>query len=179
MPNANYCRTPWCLKCEASTATNVFIDAMTLLSHMPIFVMIFENYIDGRSRVPNSRIHKRCSLTVLGKDFNDFFLPFFVASQLQITITTVGAGPVAGQSYTFICAVTFPMGEFNGTLQWVVPESANPISSIDGITVSRTTPYNLTINELHQSQDGKYTCQATNGSNTGSTSTILRVGGRL
>ena len=152
---------------------------MTLLSHMPILVMIFENYIDGRSRVPNSRIHKRCSLTVLGKDFNDSFLLFFVASQLQLTITTVGAGPVAGQSYTFICAVTFPMGEFNGTLQWVVPESANPINSIDGITVSRTTPYNLTINELHQSQDGKYTCQATNGSNTGSTSTILRVGGRF
>jgi len=118
-------------------------------------------------------------LLYLVKTFVDSFLPFFVASQLQVTITTVGAGPLAGQSYTFICAVTFPMEEFNGTLQWVVPESANPIDSIDGITVSRTTPYNLTINELHQSQDGKYTCQATDGSNIGSTSTILWVGGRL
>ena len=127
--------------------------------------------------MPNNRIHERCSLAVLGKDFDDSFLPFFIASRLQLTITTVGAGPIAGESYTFICAVTFPMGEFNGTLQWVRPDSSTPINSMEGITVTRTPPYTLTINPLRQSHNGQYTCQATIGNITGSTSTMLQVGG--
>ena len=98
-------------------------------------------------------------------------------SSLQVAITP-GANPTAGQPYTFTCTVTPPEG-FTGTptVQWVGPGSSAPITSIGEFTVSSTSPYTLTINTLRQSYDGQYTCQATIGSTTGSTSTTLTVQG--
>ena len=95
-------------------------------------------------------------------------------SSLQVAITP-GANPTAGQSYTFTCTV----GGLTGTptVQWVGPGSSAPITSNGDFTVSSTPPYTLTINPLRQSYDGQYTCQATIGSTTGSTSTTLTVQG--
>ena len=178
---------------KASTATNAVIGCfdsestalhyllglflLCLLSHMPKLVMKHMSDFGWQKRVSNNRIQKDVLQLYHDKNFIDSFFPFFIDSQLRISITTVGAGPIAGESYTFICAVTFPMGEFNGTLQWVRPDSSTPINSMEGITVTRTPPYTLTINPLRQSHNGQYTCQATIGNITGSTSTMLQVGG--
>ena len=97
-------------------------------------------------------------------------------SSLQVSITP-GANPTAGQSYTFTCTVT-PQGELTGTptVQWRGP-GGDPITTGGDFTVSSTPPYTLTINPLLQSHDGQYTCQATIGTTTGSSSATLTVEG--
>jgi len=98
-------------------------------------------------------------------------------SSLQVSITP-GANPTAGQSYTFTCTVT-PQGGLTGTptVQWRGPGSSDPITTGGDFTVSSTPPYTLTINPLRQSHDGEYTCQATIGVTTGSSSATLTVAG--
>jgi len=95
-----------------------------------------------------------------------------------VSITTPGITPTAGQSYTFTCTVT-PQGGLTGTptVQWRGPGSSDPITTGADITVSSAPPYTLTINPLRQSHDGQYTCQATLGSTTGSSSAELTVAG--
>jgi len=94
-------------------------------------------------------------------------------SSLQVSITP-GANPTAGQSYTFACTITL-QGGLTGTptVQWRGP-SSDPITGED-FTVSTTPPYTLTIDPLRQSYDGQYTCQATIGTTTGSSSATLAV----
>ena len=106
-----------------------------------------------------------------------FLLSSLLPVSLQVAITP-GANPTAGQSYTFTCTVT-PQGGLTGTptVHWMGPGSSDPITTSGDFTVSSTSPYTLTINPLRQSYDGEYTCQATIGITTGSTSTTLTVQG--
>jgi len=120
--------------------------------------------------------------TILAGFYDDLFLLQFLSSllpvsSLQVSITP-GANPTAGQSYTFTCTVT-PQGGLIGTptVQWIGPGSSDPITTGGDLTVSSTPPYTLTINPLRQSQDGQYTCQATIGNTTGSSSVTLTVAG--
>jgi len=101
--------------------------------------------------------------------------PLLPVSSLQVSITP-GANPTAGQSYTFACTITL-QGGLTGTptVQWRGP-SSDPITGED-FTVSTTPPYTLTIDPLRQSYDGQYTCQATIGTTTGSSSATLAVAG--
>jgi len=57
------------------------------------------------------------------------------------------------------------------------PSSSDPIATGGDFTVNTTPPYTLTINPLRQSQDGQYTCQATVGTFTATSSATLRVEG--
>ena len=61
------------------------------------------------------------------------------------------------------------------TVQWMGP--GGPITGGGDFTVSSTPPYTLSINPLRQYYDGQYTCQATIGNTTGSTSAALTVEG--
>ena len=103
--------------------------------------------------------------------------PLLPVSSLRVSITP-GAHPTAGQSYTFICTVT-PQGGLTGTptVQWSRLGIFDPITTGGSFTVSSTSPYTLTINPLQQSHDGQYTCQATIGTTTGSSSATLTVAG--
>ena len=103
-------------------------------------------------------------------------IPPLSVSPLQVSVTT-GANPTVRQSYTFTCTVT-PQGELTGTptVQWRGP-GGDPITTGGDFTVSSTPPYTLTINPLLQSHDGQYTCQATIGTTTGSSSATLTVEG--
>ena len=119
--------------------------------------------------------------TILAGFYDDLFLlqalsSLFPVSSLQVSITP-GANPTAGQSYTFTCTVT--QGELTGTptVQWMGPGSSDPITTGGDFTVSSTPPYTLTINPLRQSHNGQYTCQATTGDSTGSSSATLTVQG--
>ena len=104
-------------------------------------------------------------------------LPVSSLGTLEVSITT-GANPTAGQSYTFTCTIT-PQGGLTGTptVQWRGPGSSVPITTSQDFTVSSTPPYTLTINPLQQSHNGQYTCQATIGNTTGSSSATLTVAG--
>ena len=98
-----------------------------------------------------------------------------VPSSLQVSITR-GANPKAGQSYTFTCTATPSEGLTEiPTVQWMGP--GGPITGGGDFTVSSTPPYTLSINPLRQYYDGQYTCQATIGNTTGSTSAALTVEG--
>jgi len=103
--------------------------------------------------------------------------PLLPVSSLQVSITPE-ANPTAGQSYTFTCTAT-PQGGLTGTptVQWIGSGSSDPITAGGDFTVSSTPPYTLTINTLHQSHDGQYTCRATIGNTTGSSSATLTVAG--
>ena len=125
-----------------------------------------KNYVDqqGRSHL-------------LGWETFTFLLSSLLPVSSLVAITS-GANPTAGQSYTFTCTVTPPEGlTGTPTVQWVGSGSSDPITTGGDFTVSSTSPYTLTINPLRQSHDGQYTCQATIGSTTGSTSTTLTVQG--
>ena len=96
----------------------------------------------------------------------------------SLVAITSGANPTAGQPYTLTCTVAPPVGlTGTPTVQWVGPGSSATITTGGDFTVRTTPPYTLTINPLRQSYDGEYTCQATIGSTTGSTSTTLTVQG--
>ena len=103
--------------------------------------------------------------------------PLLPVSSLQVSITT-GANPTAGESYIFTCTVT-PQEGFTGTptVQWRGPGSSDPITSGGDFVVSSAPLYSLTINPLRQYHDGQYTCQATIGNTTGSSSVTLTVAG--
>ena len=127
-----------------------------------------------------------CAVTI-STGFEGILLQFLLSpllpvSSLQVSITT-GAHPTAGQSYTFTCTVTSQGGlTWTPTVQWRGPGSSDPISTGGDFTVSSVPPYTLTINPLRQSQDGQsqdgqYTCHATIGATTGSSSATLTVEG--
>ena len=90
---------------------------------------------------------------------------------------TAGGNPTLGQPYTLTCDARFASGLGTPTVQWVGPGSSALITTGGDFTVSSTSPYTLTINPLHQSHAGQYTCQATVGSDNGTASVMVNITG--
>ena len=83
--------------------------------------------------------------------------------------------PTVGQPYNLTCNVSGVTG--TPTVQWVGPGSSAPIVTGGDFIVSSTSPYTLTINPLRQSHTGQYTCQATVGGDSGTTSVMVDIPG--
>ena len=92
---------------------------------------------------------------------------------MLVSITADG-NPTLGQSYTLTCNVNVASGVTGTpTVQWVGPGSSAPITTGGDFTVRSTSPYTLTINPLHPSHAGQYTCRATVGGNNGTGSVMV------
>ena len=93
---------------------------------------------------------------------------------------TAGENPTLGQPYTLTCNVSVASGVTGTpTVQWMGPGNSTPITTGGDFTVANTssTSYILTINPLHQSHAGQYTCQATVGGDTGTDLAIVDIPG--
>ena len=90
---------------------------------------------------------------------------------------TAGENPTLGQQYTLTCNVSVASGSGTPTVQWMRPGNSTLIVTGGDFTVSSTSPYTLTINPLHQSHAGQYTCRATVGGDTGTASVMVDISG--
>ena len=121
----------------------------------------------------------RCWKSAAGKDWGigcqTLWYYVYCYYAVLVSITT-GGNPTLGQPYTLTCGVSIG-SVITGllTVQWVGPGSSAPITTGGDFTVSSTSPYTLTINPLHQSHSGQYTCQTRVGNDTETASVTVDI----
>ena len=86
--------------------------------------------------------------------------PFAYTSAPPVVVSVAESAPTLGAAHTLTCSFS-PQSGASLDIRWTNGSDGTPLSTGGGITVTGSTPYQLTFNQLTESNLGDYYCEVT------------------